>query len=414
MADAHFILLPQENYYQWVGAVADYLAKFGASLTSDPQTPGAFTGGEVTVTIAVAPGGYPAQGDDVVEWLKAKYPKLRLDPIRVKSPDELKSALAKRISTSQRFAPVGRRAPRSPVKLAVGLHDIEGGQWLRQRGLKGVCLGLATVQDHFTEIDYTELANAGVDVLLRINYGFADGSGTLPPPERLAKFEQATIETLNRVKGIRAAQYGNEMNNRSEHPGWDPGAGRPGPNYFELTPDYYVASYNRVWQGIRRDVKLGPGALDPYYGPGSDNREWWRAILKGIAGADAFYLHPKTQSNDAAEIRSTEKFTNDPLTWQYRHFRALETALAEVPDRFADLPVYITEANPQFAAPDRPGWRPDNTAWVDECVRYLEEWNADPDRQPVTGVIFYRWDFDPWVLRDKPALLDRVAEIARR
>jgi hypothetical protein len=37
--------------------------------------------------------------------------------------------------------------PQPVTKLLIGLHDVEGGAWLKQKRIKGVCLVLATVQD---------------------------------------------------------------------------------------------------------------------------------------------------------------------------------------------------------------------------------------------------------------------------
>jgi len=311
--------------------------------------------------------------------------------------------------------------PRPEVKLLIGLHDLEGAQWMKQRKIKGVCLVLCDVQDQAAQLDFSNLANAGITVLLRIGYGYANGPGTLPPPDRLPAFEKAVADTLNAAKGVTATTYGNEINNGSEAPGWDPHKNAPGPNYFALTPTYYTASYNRVWFSIRPDVKLGPAPLDPYYGQqfpylawSSDNREWWRAILRDIAGADALFLHSKTHTNNFAEIRSAEKFANDPLTWQYYQFRTIETALAEVPDKYKSLPVYVTEVNPQVKVNGRAGWEDSSTLWITECVNYLKDWNKGVDHQPIAGAVFYRWANDEWALAWKNILLDRIVGEAQK
>lgn len=312
-------------------------------------------------------------------------------------------------------------AVRPPLKLLIGLHDREGGNWLKSKRIKGVCLVLADVQTQAVPLNFTDLEDAGITVLLRIGYGYANGTGTLPRPDRLAAFEKAVADTLNTAKGVTATHYGNEINNASEAPGWDPRTGQPGPNYFPLTPDYYIASYNRLWFRIRTDVKLGPAPLDPYFGPPfpylaytSDNREWWRAILRGIAGADALFLHSKTQTNNHAEIRSGDKFTNDPLRWQYLHFRSMESYLAEVPDRFKSLPVYLTEVNPQRKINGALGWEDSSTLWITECISYLSDWNARIGNQAIAGAVFYRWAHDEWALAGRTMLLNRIAGEAQQ
>jgi hypothetical protein len=308
-----------------------------------------------------------------------------------------------------------------PTTLLVGLHDREGGNWMKQTNLKGVCGVLVQVQDQPVQLDFSDLANAGITVLLRIGYGYADGTGTIAPPDKLAAFEDAVAQTLNNAQGMTAAHYCNEINNASEAPGWNPRVNAPGPNYFALTPTYYIESYNRVWFKIGTAVKLGPAPLDPYYGPpfpylaySSNNRDWWRAILQGIAGADALFLHSKTQDNNPVNIRSNAHFGGDPLTWQYLHFRTIETALAEVPDRFKTLPVYVTEANPQRLSSGQLGWEPGNAKWVGECVAYLQDWNSRVGTQVVTGAVFYRWSHDEWELDNKPLILNQIKTEAKK
>jgi hypothetical protein len=312
-----------------------------------------------------------------------------------------------------------RAKPATP--LLIGLHDRAGAIWMRQNNLKGVCLVLVQVQDQPVPLDFSELANAGLTVLLRVGYGYADGTGTIPRPDRLAAFEDAVAQTLNDAKGVTATHYCNEINNGSEAPGWNPAMNAPGPDYFPLTPDYYIQSYNRLWYKIRSDVKLGPAPLDPYYGPpfpylaySSNNRDWWTAIMNGIAGADALFFHSKTQDNNPANIWSPARFGGEPLTWQYFHFRTIENGLNDVPNRFKTLPVYITEANPQVKINKKLGWEANNSAWITECVNYLQKWNAAIGTQPVNGAIFYRWAHDEWRLEDKPLILNQIKTEAKR
>jgi len=120
--------------------------------------------------------------------------------------------------------------PKTP--LLIGLHDRAGADWMKQNKLKGVCLVLAQVQDQPVQLDFSHLANAGITVLLRIGYGYADGTGTMPQPDRLAAFEDAVAQTLNTAQGVTATHFCNEINNASEAPGWNPALNAPGPHYF--------------------------------------------------------------------------------------------------------------------------------------------------------------------------------------
>jgi len=160
-------------------------------------------------------------------------------------------------------------------------------------------------------------------------------------------------------------------------------------------------------------VKLGPPPLDPYFGPHSNNREWWQYILDNIVGADALFLHAKTQTNAPNEVWSRMRFTDEPLTWQYLHLRTVETALAILPDRFRSLPIFITELNPQCleTIKGKTGWLPDNAEWVHEALDYFR------GERPVTGVVLYRYepagDQASFGLESKPAILDAIREEAK-
>lgn len=111
MADIQVILLPQDHYYAWLGAAQGYGLKFGVNLTADPDSAGRL--GQV-VTIAGAPGGYPAQGD-IQAWFHQTYPQVKVDYIPAASPDELGAALQKRIDAGDRYAPPAPPVPVAPV-----------------------------------------------------------------------------------------------------------------------------------------------------------------------------------------------------------------------------------------------------------------------------------------------------------
>ena len=215
------------------------------------------------------------------------------------------------------------------------------------------------------------------------------------------------MPTILEARGVDYVHVGNEPNNRSEWPGFDDG------DIFELTPQYTTEIYNQIWERIAGRAKLGPPPLDPYFGPNSNNRAWWHYLLNHIAGADALFLHAKTQTNVPAEAWSRARFTDEPLTWQYLHLRTVETALAIAPHRFRKLPVFITELNPQHLTTIKgpTGWQPGNAAWVHEAVDYFRE------QQPVSGVVFYRYeaagDQAPFALRDKPAILEAIEQAAK-
>ncbi len=287
-------------------------------------------------------------------------------------------------------------APYLVYPLLVGLHDAGGMEWMKQHGKKGVALIHTALGTEPTMIDVTQYAAAGITVIGRLNYGHAEGTGTLPPPGDLEAFQNAAIQTMKQSRGVAYWQYCNEINNASE---W--------PEGFSITPDYYIRSYNNVWAHVGKDILMGPSPIDPYLGPGSNNRDWWTEILGRIAGADVLFLHSKTQTNDPGEVFSDAKFGSDPLKWQYLHFRTIETSLEVVPTRFKKLPVYVTEVNPQRVSDTKLGWIRRNLDWIRNSKQYVVMLN-NITAQPISGLVYYRWADDEWALCDQPDMLEAI------
>jgi hypothetical protein len=294
-----------------------------------------------------------------------------------------------------------------PLEVMIGLHDKRGGEWMADQGLEGCCLVHRVVQRGAVQIDCRQLQKAGITVIARLNWGYADGTGTLPRTQDKDAFVDAVVETILAAKGVDYFHVGNEPNNRSEWPGFGSN------DVFALSPQYVTQIYNEVWRRVGSGARLGPPPLDPYFGPGSNNRDWWVYMLNNIAGADALFLHAKTQTNDANEVHSRVRFSDEPLTWQYLHLRTVETSLAVVPSRFRSLPVYVTELNPQYLREIKGenGWLPNNAAWVREALDYFRY------ERPVAGVVLYRYesagDQAPYGLEDKPAILEAIKEEVR-
>src|SRR5512139_2664709 len=92
MPDIAVLLLPKENYWQWVEAARDYVLKFGANLRPDPATAGRYKFPQQVVVIAGLPNEYPEYGD-IQAWFRQNYPTVRVNYIPSASPDTLHAAL---------------------------------------------------------------------------------------------------------------------------------------------------------------------------------------------------------------------------------------------------------------------------------------------------------------------------------
>ncbi|MGD2144140.1 MAG: hypothetical protein PVF54_06650 [Anaerolineae bacterium] len=294
----------------------------------------------------------------------------------------------------------GRIVPEAPAVL-VGLHDEAGGEWMVDQRMAGCCLVHRSLQRQSIRLDFRHLSDKGIVVLGRLNWGYADGAGTYPRPAHKEAFVDAVAATILTSKGVDYFHIGSEPNNQREWPRFESG------DRFPLTPEYATEIYNEVWQRVHDRAKIGPPPIDPYYGPGSNSREWWTHILRDVDGADVLFLHGTTQTNDSNDIWSRARFSDWPLEWQYMNLRAIETSLEVVPERFRQLPVFVTELNPRRVEPSGDaGWQPGNDEWVRQAVRYFRE------EQPVTGAVFYRYETAgpeaPFGLRNRPVILDAI------
>lgn len=290
--------------------------------------------------------------------------------------------------------------PPTPTKdVIIGMHDFSGGMWMSDNSIRGYCLIHHTLQQNPLNLDYRYLQEKGIVPIVRLAYGYANGTGTLPRPDGRYRFVDAVIRTINNAQGVEFWHVGNEPNNRQEFPGFNSN------DEYPLTPEYVTEIYNEIYNSV--SAKLGPPPLDPYFGPGSNNKDWWLYILDNIDGAEAIFLHAKTQTNNPQEVWSRAKFSHDPLKWQYLNMRVVETYYDMLPNKYRDLPIIITELNPQTKNGEL-GWKPENSRWIEEVMKYLQEFGK------VDGVCFYRYekagDQIGFALEDKPILLNKIKE----
>jgi hypothetical protein len=84
----HILLLPQTNYWGWVGASRDYAVRFAVNITPLPDKAVRFGPPNHVISVVNLPDGYPGFGD-VVGWLKAQSPTAKFDVLSASTPDEL-------------------------------------------------------------------------------------------------------------------------------------------------------------------------------------------------------------------------------------------------------------------------------------------------------------------------------------
>ena len=309
------------------------------------------------------------------------------------------------------------RRPDHPMR---GLHGEGAANWMLQHGVRGWAVETIYANGDlgtFRPVDFSAHEAAGIRVIVRWNYSYASsdgGQGTFPTRSRHNEFVNWCVKSIFASKGVWGHIIGNEPNRAAERPS----IGEP------IMPDDIVKVYNAIWNRLPQNVRLSPPAIDPTNVETADPRQYFRAIVSRLAGAEFFALHAYSYGSDQAPD-SSERF-NPPLAWQFHSFRMFETLANDLytqPElmKFRRRPLVITETNPLYLRGTnltQPGWDADAHAWVEKMYGYVQRWNQSPGAQYVHGVCLYRLEggADPWRVFDKPGILNALkasGEVAR-
>src|SRR5260221_11962820 len=104
IGDYSILLLPRSNYWNWVDAAKDYVAKFGANLTADPASAAGYMAPRQTVTVGGLAGAYPAQGD-IQLWFAPALPRVGPAYWPFQSAWEFHALPPLRLGPNQRYLP---------------------------------------------------------------------------------------------------------------------------------------------------------------------------------------------------------------------------------------------------------------------------------------------------------------------
>lgn len=96
------LLLPRENYWDWVRASRDYVLEYGPNMTQDPGTAARYMAPAQVITFPVMPEGYPELGDPE-KWFTTNHSGVRLDPIPAVTPKDLEKEFRQRIEDQDRY-----------------------------------------------------------------------------------------------------------------------------------------------------------------------------------------------------------------------------------------------------------------------------------------------------------------------
>ncbi len=112
MQSEQILLLPRNNYWEWVSACQDFVLKFDLNLTPDPEVAGRHFYPDQTITLINPEFGFPHLGS-VEDWFKDKYPDANLDLVLVNKASELRNFLDERI---QKDDPLGKNSSSERVR----------------------------------------------------------------------------------------------------------------------------------------------------------------------------------------------------------------------------------------------------------------------------------------------------------
>ena len=382
------VLLPPGAGVEWAVAVIDgSWDKYRFTLTNSADDAGI---GDLDVRHVIAVN--PSEWGDLRAFFEQHYPQVVFIRLEAETPQDLVKKLGDivliPIPPEPEPEPVPAPGEGFPLR---GVHDRAGGDWLFNEELKGWCL--VPVYLGTTPQRLGLLADPDIRFLVNLRYSYAvddGGQGTMPGPDRLAEFEQACIETMEKNPEAWAFVYCNEMNNAREWP-----AG------YSLTPEYYRDSYNRIWAAKPAGARLMPGAIDPYNAIWGDWRRVWRDILDSITDCDGLAWHAYTHGPEVELIWGERRFGDEPLVGVFYDLRVLEDLQATVPEQFADRIQVVTESNHLTRWDESIGWEADSGAWVREAFEYFAS-------RGVAGACLFRFGYEDWRFGDLPEVLDAL------
>lgn len=234
--------------------------------------------------------------------------------------------------------------------------------------------------------------------IVRLNHGYGS-SGTLPLPQFYGDFAQRVANYVEMSPGCSRWIIGNEPNHAQERPDGQP-----------ITPAQYAECYNLCRAAIHAlpghdadevlVAAVAPWNVDTKYAtnPSGDWLRYFEDVQRLITDCDGFAIHTYTREQTPASITDTARMS-PPFEFAYYGFLHFTNWLSAILPQYRGLPVYITE----FCIAGQP-WANVNTGCIVAAYTEIDDWNAlYPDR-PISCLAVYRWQYDQWEIKNKPAV----------
>ena len=295
-----------------------------------------------------------------------------------------------------------------------GMHDRGGEHLILGKNRPGWVLvteAIGADPNNHAGSNYTDLANQGLGVIVRLNHGYGT-AGTIPHSSQYDNFARRCGNFVQASPGCHVWIIGNEMNLANERPG--------GPGGQAITPQLYANCFAKCRDEIRQrashqEDQIVPGAVGPWNTqttyPGNPSGDWVRYFgdmleLLG-SGVDGISIHTYSHGQEAHLVFDNATM-NPPFDDYHWHFRAYQDFMKAIPSGLRDRPVYITETD-QYGA-----WRDENSGWVRNAFREIDDWNQVSANQPIQALVLFRWIIgnpqDPqqvgWAIEKKPGVQD--------
>lgn len=284
-----------------------------------------------------------------------------------------------------------------------GLHDPGGEHLMAQAGARGWILFTEAVGSDPNDRggrDYSQWANAGYGILVRLNNGYEPG-GTIPRADRYGDFARRVAAYVAASPGCHIWIIGNEPNFSVERPEGE-----------VILPAMYARCYTLCRNAIKGlpgratdqviTAAVAPWNVETTYA-GNANGDWVKyqtAVLTalGPAGCDGIAIHAYTHGADPNLIHTSTTMAAPFQNRQY-NFRVYQDFLNGIPANMRRLPVYLTEADQNDA------WQNSNQGWIQRAYGEIDWWNRLAGTQVIRALILYRWpNVDRWGLEGKTAL----------
>lgn len=238
--------------------------------------------------------------------------------------------------------------------------------------------------------------------ITRLNNAYGSG-GCIPLAHEYQNFAKRVANFISASSGCDYWIIGNELLCLE----WE------WPDGQRITMDQYVECYNLVYDQVkaaRPNAKLIPQPPAPWNAngkyPGNESGDWIQQLPDmlnriGPGRVDGIALHAYSHGHNKDLIFSQEKM-GPPFGHRNYHFQAYREYMEAIPYAFRNLPVFITESNPD-------GWEDKNNGWIQAAYAEIDSWNKDQDHQPIRCLAFYRWpneDRDQFHIRSKGGVVD--------